>query len=141
MTQISIYEEYAYTSIWREHHNHQHRPHSDQIQQGEYKIWAPYIHVCIICTHVMCSVCAHQCQFSHTQLYVVILIHRNPKVTFTQNEHYTHDIIHIHRSTVDRKRIFPVLHICQPCDCHMIPSTYGHVIVWQHVLYNIILVM
>ena len=25
----------------------------------------------------MCSVCAHHCQSSHTQLYVVILIHRN----------------------------------------------------------------
>ena len=104
-------------------------------------VCATYIHVCIICTYVMCSVCAHQCQSSHTQLYVVILIHRNPKVTFTQNEHYTHYIIHIHRSTVDRKRIFSVLHICQPCDCHMIPSSYGHVIVWQHFLYNIILVM
>ena len=43
-----------------------------------------YIHSCVHvsaytygCTYVTCSICAHQCQCSHTQLYVVILIHRN----------------------------------------------------------------
>ena len=37
MTQISIFEEYAYTSIWRKHHSHQHTPCGDQMQQGNIK--------------------------------------------------------------------------------------------------------
>ena len=41
MTQISIYEEYAYTSIWRKHHNHQHTPQGDQMQREKYKICSP----------------------------------------------------------------------------------------------------
>ena len=67
----------------------------------------------------------------YTLLYVVILIHRNPKVTCTQNDIRHTTLYSYTGSTDDRKRIFPLFYVSHVIVICHVPVVWhiGHVTV------------